>query len=216
MLAVPSAALIGVCFRHETLPVQVRRKLKQAAAKTAPSAHPHSKFAAVRQALIRSALRPLYFLCAEPITLALSAWIAFAWGTLYLFLEAVPLVFEPYGFNHAHKTRGVSFVGIALGSLLGFAVHLYALHTRRRITAPEQRLPEACVGAVLFMLGFFVFAWTARSDGIPWIAPQVGTAIIMMGLFMVYVSFPVRLYKSCKVCLLYSPLTILRSPDLHL
>lgn len=202
LLAVPSAALIALYFREETLPPEARRLLKQTIASTRTTPPASTRYEAVKEALVRSALRPLYFLLTEPITLALSMWIAFAWGTLYLFLEAVPLVFAPYGFDHKHNTRGASFVGIAVGTLTGFAAHMVVLRARRPVVEPEERLPEACVGAVLFTLGFFVFAWTAKPGIIHWIVPQIGTASIMAGLYMVYVRTP-----RISVCSTHNSLT---------
>lgn len=191
MAAIPSALLILLFFRRETLPKQTRTKLKQdnfVCGSTGTSLTP-SRWQTLRRTLIQSALRPLYFLVTEPITLALSIWIAFAWGVLYLFLESIPLVFAPYGFTHANKSRGLSFCGSAVGAGVGFVSHIYYISRKRHPpTKPEDRLPEASVGAIIFAAGFFIFAWTAKPGSIPWIVPQIGTAVIMTGLFMVYIS----------------------------
>lgn len=120
--------------------------------------------------------------------MVLSIWIAFAWGVLYLFLESLPLVFEPYAFTLTKNMRGLSFAGIALGSLLGFSAHLLVIRHRHEVQIPEQRLPEAFAGALFFTGGFFIFAWTAHHPVIHCIVPQIGTSIIMFGLYLVYVS----------------------------
>lgn len=36
--------------------------------------------------------------------------------------------------------------------------------------------------------GFFWYAWSAKPDEIHWIVPQLGTAVLMTGLFLFYVS----------------------------
>ncbi|CEH19140.1 Synaptic vesicle transporter SVOP and related transporters (major facilitator superfamily) [Ceraceosorus bombacis] len=195
-LAAPSAAAILLFFRKETLPAEARRHLAEAARKvdsasrssstTQVPLQSRSACKTLREAVIRSALRPLYFLLTEPITLTLSVWIAFAWGVLYLFLESLPLVFAPYGFTPDNMTRGLSFTGIAVGALLGFVLHVAILKARGVASTPEQRLPSACFGALLFSFGFFVLAWTARPGQIPWIVPQIGAAMTMTGLFLVY------------------------------
>ncbi|PWN31564.1 MFS general substrate transporter [Meira miltonrushii] len=179
MLAVPSFLAIALFFRHESLTKEMRVRLRQ---KSTSSQHDSFK-----ERVLIPMLRPLFFLATEPITFVLSLWIAFAWGTLYLFLESIPLVFEPYGFTHEHMSRGLSSVGIGIGALIGFGVHMLVLRYRSTITRPEQRLPEACVGALLFSFGFFIFAWTAKPDKIHWIVPQLGTSVIMIGLYMVYI-----------------------------
>lgn len=91
-------------------------------------------------------------LATEPIVFCLSLWISFAWGTLYLFLESVPLVFAQYGI-----AQGPSFVGLAIGALVGFAIHLVYVHRSKRLagSTPETRLGEACVGAVAFAASEF-------------------------------------------------------------
>ena len=89
-------------------------------------------------------------LATEPIVSCLSLWISFAWGTLYLFLESIPLVFSQYGFS-----QGLGFGGLAVGALIGFAMHLVYLHSTnvRTSSMPETRLLEASFGAPLFAGG---------------------------------------------------------------
>lgn len=201
LLAVPSSVVIILFFRQETFPKVARDELRKADNASAHATDSVNKFnpkcpfsnnayrwQTLKPKLIKSALRPLHFLATEPIALALSIWIAFAWGVLYLFLESVPLVFESYGFTHTKNTRGLSFVGIAVGSLLGFSAHLLVIRHRHIVQFPEQRLPEACAGAIFFSGGFFIFAWTAHHPVLHWIVPQIGTSIIMFGLYLVYVS----------------------------
>lgn len=178
MLSVPSFLAIIFAFRHESLTKEMRLRLRE---KT------NSSSSSIKDKEFLPILRPLFFLATEPITFVLSLWIAFAWGTLYLFLEAIPLVFAPYGFTHDHMSRGLSFVGIGIGALIGFVLHMLILHFRQTIKRPEQRLPEACAGALLFSIGFFIFAWTAKPGKMHWIVPQLGTSIIMIGLYLVYI-----------------------------
>jgi hypothetical protein len=146
------------------------------------------------------------FLFTEPIAAALCIWISFAWGCLYLFLESVPLVFEPYGFVAASNTQGLAFVGLAVGALIGFAICVVTDRLRpSSATSPEKRLANACAGGILFTAGewsklskidallmlrkgFFWYAWSAKPREIHYIVPQIGTAVLMTGLFLFYVS----------------------------
>lgn len=206
--ALPSAIIIALFFRYETLPKQSRFILRKAGYQQTEETERTSRWLTLKQVLFKSAFRPLYFLATEPITLALSTWIAFAWGVLYLFLESIPLVFAQYGFDHANKSRGLAFCGSAVGSTLGFIVHvIYVKRFRSTPTTPEDRLPEACAGAVLFSSGFFIFAWTAKASAIHWIVPQIGTAIIMFGMFLVYVS------GTCPLHIIYADFG---GTDMHL
>lgn len=180
MLSVPSFLVIFFFFQEESLTKEMRNRLRQKSAST-------NRKDSIKEKVVIPILRPLFFLATEPITFVLSLWIAFAWGTLYLFLESIPLVFAPYGFTHEHMTRGLSFVGIGIGALIGFGIHMIVLHYRNTIQKPEERLPEACFGALLFSFGFFIFAWTAKPNQIHWIVPQFGTSVIMIGLYLVYI-----------------------------
>ena len=116
LLAVPSFLIIVFFFRHESLTKEMRLRLRL-----------KSDSFEQKDRIITTILRPLFFLTTEPITFVLSLWIAFAWGTLYLFLESIPLVFQPYGFTHQNMSRGLSFVGIGVGALIGFGIHLLVL-----------------------------------------------------------------------------------------
>jgi hypothetical protein len=140
-----------IVFRAETLPSVIRRRKGY----DPPKDTSGSVLQRARQVLSISAIRPLVFLCTEPITTALSVWISFAWGVLYLFLESIPLVFEPYGFIAAKNTQGLAFTGLAIGSITGFLLSV-AWDKQRKgaaVGAPEKRLGQAFVGGVLFAAG---------------------------------------------------------------
>lgn len=142
-----------IVFRGETLPSVIRRQRGYDLPKDTSGSILHR----ARQALSISAIRPLVYLCTEPITTALSLWISFAWGVLYLFLESIPLVFEPYGFVAANNTQGLAFTGLAVGSITGFLLSIVWDKQRKgaAIGAPEKRLGQAFVGGVLFAAGEF-------------------------------------------------------------
>ncbi|PWN86660.1 MFS general substrate transporter [Acaromyces ingoldii] len=172
--SVPSAALVLLAFHRETLVMRERPHGRSTLA---------SMLARTRTSLSLSLVRPLVLLATEPIVSCLSLWISFAWGTLYLFLESIPLVFSQYGFS-----QGLGFGGLAVGALIGFAMHLVYLHSTnvRTSSMPETRLLEASFGAPLFAGGLFFYAWTAQPE-FPWIIPQLACACLMSGLYLVYV-----------------------------
>ncbi|KAH8913460.1 MFS general substrate transporter, partial [Atractiella rhizophila] len=69
--------------------------------------------------LIRVSLsRPLYLMATEPVVLSFSLWVGFAWGVLYLLLEAIPLVCKNvYGFDNGQT--GLAFFAITIGGVFG-------------------------------------------------------------------------------------------------
>lgn len=108
-----------------------------------------------------SLTRPLLYLLTEPIVMAISLWISFAWGCLFLLLESIPLVFSQYDFNATQQS--LIFFVIGIGGCLGYLTnfhqnHVFALASRKmggNPPAPEMRLPWACAGGVLFPIGMF-------------------------------------------------------------
>jgi DHA1 family multidrug resistance protein-like MFS transporter len=109
--------------------------------------------------------RPLRLLFTEPIILALSIYMSFIYGILYLFLTAYPLVFVGvHGFNLGQS--GLTFFGMICGQLLaGVAVILQQPWYNRKLAAnngipiPEWRLPSMMAGGISFAIGIFWFGW---------------------------------------------------------
>lgn len=112
----------------------------------------------------RALVRPWVLLFKEPIVLVASVYMAIIYGTVYMFMSAMPIVYnKERGWNEG--TGGLSFMGIAAGIILGL---VYAIWDNRRYmklflaktATAESRLPPAIVGAAALPLGMFGFAWT--------------------------------------------------------
>jgi hypothetical protein len=50
---------------------------------------------------------------------------------------------------------------------------------------PEYRLPIMVYGAVLIPIGLVIYGWTAEKTDV-WIAPIIGTAIVGMGMMVLF------------------------------
>ena len=112
----------------------------------------------------RALVRPWVLLFQEPIVLVASLYMALVYGTIYMFMGAMPIVYdEDRGWNEG--IGGLSFMGIAVGILLGL---VYAIYDNKRYmklflsqtATAESRLPPAIVGAAALPIGMFAFAWT--------------------------------------------------------
>lgn len=120
-----------------------------------------------------SLARPAWWLISEPIVTFFSLWIGFLWGTIFLLLESVPIVFDVYGWSEPQKS--LVLLNLAAGAAIGwiFNFHQEKLYARAAAKAapnkppPEARLYWACVGGILTPIGFFIFAWTGRADITP-------------------------------------------------
>ena len=113
----------------------------------------------------RALARPWVLLFWEPIVLVASIYMAMVYGTVYMFMGAMPIVYnEQREWNEG--IGGLAFLGIAVGIILGLFYAIYdnngrymKLFLSKTVTA-ESRLPPAIVGAVALPVGMFAFAWT--------------------------------------------------------
>lgn len=108
-----------------------------------------------------------------------SLYTAFAFGVLFLFFAAFPLVFQTPPYNFTPSQSGLTFLGIGigvpLGGITGVVVDqlMYQKHSRQALSegklgaAPEHRLYSAMMGSFGIPVGLFWFAWTA-DKGYPW------------------------------------------------
>ncbi|CAA7259940.1 unnamed protein product [Cyclocybe aegerita] len=114
-------------------------------------------------------IRPFVILFHEPMLIALTLYMSFVYGCLYLLFTAYPIVFtQAHGFNAG--ISGLMFLPIPIGGAI--AVVLYVLYynpkyeeeARRcepRPVPPEFRLEMVFIAGPLFATSFFWFAWTS-------------------------------------------------------
>nr|AQV03243.1 putative family 1 drug:H+ antiporter [Aspergillus nidulans] len=168
--------ILGVIFVPETYgPVLLQRrakKLAQADGKVYVSVLEKNQGPKTpREVFKRALFRPWIFLFLEPIVLIASLYMAIIYGTVYMFMSAMPIVYnEQRGWSEG--IGGLSFLGIMVGIIFGL---IYAIwdnngrYTRlfkasmaesRLPPAAEARLPPAIVGGIALPIGMFAFAWT--------------------------------------------------------
>lgn len=130
-------------------------------------------------------LRPLYLLLTEPIVILVSILSAIAFGLIYLFTEALPVVYSLYNFTPQQSS--LTFLAIALGLFLGIFLRLHDVRLLRLIRhgvaassdqdlslglgadhhqpppptiSPEDKLLGFRVAAPTLALSLWLFAWT--------------------------------------------------------
>ncbi|KAG7535897.1 hypothetical protein FFLO_03643 [Filobasidium floriforme] len=137
--------------------------------------------------------RPFVYLTTEPIVIALSLWVGFAWGVIFLFASSVFVVFGSYGFSVSECS--LFLIPVAIGGCLASVAslhqdHIYSRASRRASpakAAPEARLHHPCVGGVMLAAGLWFYAWTARPS-IHWIVPGIALVIVNAGTFSIYLG----------------------------
>ncbi|SPO29152.1 related to multidrug resistant protein [Ustilago trichophora] len=139
--------------------------------------------------LIKNSLtRPLIFLVKEPIVTFFSLWIAFTWGFMYMLLSSVGLITAQHSFTPGET--GLVFIAIAGAGILGNLMnpmqeYLYRKNFPRR--GPEARLYFACIGAITFPVGCFIYAWTSFPHT-SIAGPVVGIVVLMTAIYHIYLA----------------------------
>ncbi|KAF2234594.1 MFS general substrate transporter [Viridothelium virens] len=124
----------------------------------------------LRELLEKNLSRPLRMLFTEPIVLALSIYMAFIYGLLYLFLTFYPIVFQGvHGMN-----PGPSY-NRKLAKNGGMPI-------------PEWRLPIVIAGGVAFSVGLFWFGWTGFTRDIHWIVPTLSGLLTGFGIMSIFLQ----------------------------
>ncbi|KAK4703621.1 hypothetical protein P7C70_g2595, partial [Phenoliferia sp. Uapishka_3] len=141
-----------------------------------------------------SLTRPLIYLFTEPIVAIMAMWIGTAWGVVFLLIGAVAHVFtETYGFNQG-SASSILACGL-IGAIFGWFTNEFIQERIYRNAVvkgggkaePEVRLYSSAIGGILFAVGAFGFAGTARPS-VHWIAPAIFITVANFGLYTVYLA----------------------------
>lgn len=202
--AVPTVAAIAVLSQETNPRVLIHRKTLRLRAELArpdlrsayvdPAAAPQT----AARILARGLLRPVRLLFTSPLLFALSLYIAFCYGVLYLLFNTIPLVFQDtYGFSLG--TTGLVYIPMGIGYAISMALFSFLSdRTVVRLTAanggrfePEMRLPDCIYFACLLPITFFWYGWAAEART-HWIAPIL--ALLPFGIGIVGVWQPIQAY----------------------
>lgn len=124
-------------------------------------------------------VRPLRLLLTEPIVFLVSIMSAIAFGLIYLFTEALQVVYGAYGFSI--QQTSLAFIPLGIGLIGGIFTRLYDSHflkKRKRSgfpLSPEDKLTGYAIAAPLLAIGLWLFAWTVppKVVSIHWIVSML-------------------------------------------
>ncbi|KAI7155487.1 putative bicyclomycin resistance protein [Hortaea werneckii] len=144
-------------------------------------------------AVVRNYLtRPLRMLATEPIVLLVSMYMSFIYGLVYALLGAYPYVFA-HVYGMPPGVRALPFLGLFLGVSLAlvFILCQHKSYTRKLEentgkVVPEWRLAPAILGAPVFTIGLFWFAWTGFTNAIHWMAPTAAGVFVGFGVLCIF------------------------------
>jgi hypothetical protein len=192
------SGVFSLLFLRETRGnIILRRRAKRLTKETgvlhmsrADLASPHHLTA---REMAKTVCLPLKLLCTEPIVIALTLWIGFAWAIIFLGGTSTILVFEQYGFSPGEA--GSIQTCIAIGGILGYITSFHQEHLFHKAAArsptgrasPEARLYWACIGGLIFPAATLVFGWTGRPP-IHWAVPALFLSLSYWGIFSMYLG----------------------------
>jgi len=146
--------------------------------------------------LMYTLLRPFRMFLTEPIVLVLSLLSGFSDALIFMCIQSFVLVYgDKWGFN-AYQV-GLSFIPIGIGYVIGWVAFIpsFQRNKKKRQANPddeyaqyESRLKLLLYLAPCLPIGLIIFAWTSSGPPIPWVASMVGTALIGIANYAIYLA----------------------------
>lgn len=138
-------------------------------------------------------LRP-WIILVDPISFLVAIYLSVVYTLLYMLFTIYPIVFqEKRGWNAG--VGELPLIGTVIGACLGgMVIFAQSTRDRKRIAAghkisPEERLPVAMLGGVLFPITMFWFAWTAQYDSIHWAVPTIAGVFLASSILLIFVAY---------------------------
>jgi multidrug resistance protein len=130
----------------------------------------------------------------DPISLAAAIYLGFVYALLYMLFTIYPIVFQQRrGWNSG--VGELPLLGIAIGAGIGGAI-MFANTARDKKKAesgyksvPEDRLPLAMLGGVIFPITMFWFAWSAEYNSVHWVVPSLAGVFLTTSFLFIFVSY---------------------------
>jgi multidrug resistance protein len=144
--------------------------------------------------IFKVALTRPWRLLFDPISFFVAIYYAVVYTLLYMLFSIYPIVFQQKrGWNAG--VGELPLIGTVIGACLGGLVLFInnqmnqKKHTDDRKSVPEDRLPGAMVGGVMFAVTIFWFAWTAVYNSVHWAVPTVAGAFLATSILLIFVVF---------------------------
>lgn len=146
--------------------------------------------------IFKVALTRPWRLLFDPISFFVAIYYAVVYTLLYMLFSIYPIVFQQKrGWNTGVGELPLigTIIGACFGGLLLFVKSQMdqrrAKRNPERKTVPEDRLPGAMIGGVMFAVTIFWFAWTAEYNSIHWIVPTVAGTFLSTSILLIFIVF---------------------------
>ncbi|KAI9877951.1 MAG: hypothetical protein M1830_002358 [Pleopsidium flavum] len=185
--------LSGLIFLKETYTPKLLHEKANRLRKETGNADLHTEFEhperSLANVLKRSLVRPFILLGSQPIVQALSLYVSYLYGLMYLVLSTFPLLWS----NVYHESIGIgglNYISLGLGFFLATQItaplndRIYRrLKRNNGVGKPEFRVPLMVPGSCLVPIGLFIYGWSAQYH-VHWIVPNIGIAIFSAGVII--------------------------------
>ncbi|KAK3502452.1 major facilitator superfamily domain-containing protein [Neurospora crassa] len=139
--------------------------------------------------------RPFRMFVTEPIVLTLSLLSGFSDALIFMQIQSFVLVYNQWGFSKIQL--GLAFVPIGLGYLIAWLSFLPVFKRNKRArdlkahsehAQYESRLWWLLWTAPCLPIGLIIFAWTCSGPPIHWIGTMVGSTMIGIANYSIYMA----------------------------
>ncbi|KAK5658334.1 hypothetical protein OQA88_2310 [Cercophora sp. LCS_1] len=140
-------------------------------------------------------IRPFRMFLTEPIVLALSLLSGFSDALIFMQIQSFALVYQQWGFSTIQL--GLAFIPIGLGYVIAWLSFIPAIwrNKKERQQKPgdehaqyESRLWWLLYTAPCLPIGLIIFAWTSGGPPVHWIGTMIGSAIIGIANYAIYMA----------------------------
>ena len=143
--------------------------------------------------IYRTALTRPWIILFDPISFFVALYYALVYTLLYMLFSIYPIVFQQKrGWNAG--VGELPLIGVIIGACLA-GLFIFTLNTylsrkqdANKPSTPEDRLPAAMAGAVLFPVSMYWFAWTAEFDSLHWAVPTVAGTFLASSILIIFVA----------------------------
>jgi len=130
----------------------------------------------------------------DPISLLVAIYLSVVYLLLYMLFTIYPIVFQQKrGWNSG--VGELPLIGTAIGACIGGAIVFYtSSRDKKKMLAgvprtPEDRLPLAMLGGILFAITMFWFAWSGEYNSVHWIVPTIAGTFLATAIMLIFVAY---------------------------
>jgi hypothetical protein len=143
-----------------------------------------------RTIMKKSLSRPFALFAHEPIVQLLGIYMAYLYGSLYLFLTTIPSIFQGI-YQQPVGIAGLHYIALGIGLIAASQlnaktmdkIYIYLKSKHGGVGRPEFRLPAMVPGSLLLPIGCLIVGWTSEAHT-HWIAPDIGIALVGTGIIL--------------------------------